>query len=114
MTIVWASRSPVSGQEVAEKLAESRANAYTTILTVLDRLREKGMVRRFREGRIYRYEAAVAEDEYAASLMTQVLDESANRSGALLRFADQLSEEETASLRAALGVIQHPDPGVLP
>lgn len=110
MAVVWSAGSAVSGHEVAAKLAEGRTIAYTTVLTVLDRLREKGMVTRFREGRIYRYEAAVREEEYAASLMTQALDRSANRSGALLHFAGQLTEDEAASLRAALGVARAAEP----
>lgn len=113
MKIVWAATSPVSGQEVADQLALSRPIAYTTVLTVLDRLREKGALTRHREGRIYRYEAAVTEVEYAASLMTQALDQSSNRSDALLHFAGQLSDEETASLRAALDHAQESDAGGL-
>lgn len=102
MQALWAAASPASGHEVAAQLTRSRPIAYTTVLTVLDRLREKQMVTRFRDGRVYRYETVITEVEYAASLMTQVLEQSTNRSDALLHFAGRLSEEEAATLRTAL------------
>jgi hypothetical protein len=51
----WSARSWLSGREVLERL-EDDSRAYTTVMTVLGRLVEKGLVERVAEGkgRVYR------------------------------------------------------------
>lgn len=102
MRVIWQTDRPVTGHEIADSLVPSKDLAYTTLLTILDRLREKGYLTRFRDGRAFRYQAVVSEEDYAASLMAQVLNAADNRSGALLRFAGSLDPAEAAALRAAL------------
>lgn len=51
--------TPASVQEIQEKLArEGSELAYTTVMTVLGRLHDKGVVSRTRDGRRYLYRAA--------------------------------------------------------
>ena len=59
MQLIWKSPGPVSVREVVEELNGSRRGqlAYTTVMTVMSRLAEKGALTRVREGRGYRYEA---------------------------------------------------------
>jgi predicted transcriptional regulator len=102
MRAVWRAEEPVTGHEIADALKGSKEIAYTTLLTVIDRLREKGYLTRTRDGRSYRYRAVMPEADYAASLMSQVLDASDNRSDALLSFAGKLEPAEAEALRAAL------------
>ena len=61
---------PATVGEVLEALnaATKRQLAYTTVLTILVRLGEKGYVNRTREGRLYRYAAAFPEDALAAEI----------------------------------------------
>jgi predicted transcriptional regulator len=63
MRLVWGSTGPVSVRDVVDKLNDRRRDelAYTTVMTVMTRLAEKGALTRVREGRGYRYEA-VAPD----------------------------------------------------
>lgn len=60
---LWASEGPTSVRDVLERLNEGRSKpyAYTTIMTVLSRLAEKGILSRRRRGRGYVYEAAVRD-----------------------------------------------------
>lgn len=102
MSAIWQTGTPLTGHDVLAALDATHNTAYTTVVTVLERLRDKGMLTRFRDGRSYRYQAAVTDEEYAASLMSQVLDGSSNRSAALLRFAGTLDDAEVTALRAAL------------
>lgn len=105
MEHVWAANAPVTVREVHEALAAERDLAYTTVMTVLDRLAKKGVVHRVRDGRAYRYQAASGKDQLVADLMREALDAAgspANREAALVRFVDQASAEETRALRAAL------------
>ena len=60
---VWAAEAPVSVRDVVERLNRRRRDglAYTTVMTVMTRLAEKGVLTRVREGRSYRYEAAAPD-----------------------------------------------------
>lgn len=102
MRVIWRANAPVTGHDIAAQLPPDRHIAYTTVITVVDRLRDKGLLTRFRDGRSFRYQAAITEEAYAANLMSQALNASDDRSKALLHFAGQLDPDEVAALRAAL------------
>ena len=63
MDVLWAAPGPMSVREVLARLNESRAEplAYTTAMTVLARLAEKGILARVRDGRGYVYAPAVSD-----------------------------------------------------
>lgn len=102
MRVVWERGEPVTIHELTDALNSQRSLAYTTVMTVTVRLYEKGWLTRVKEGRSFRYSAARGADYYTAELMGQVLDASADRASALLRFAGRLDPQEAAALREAL------------
>ncbi|MFC6064152.1 BlaI/MecI/CopY family transcriptional regulator [Streptomyces ochraceiscleroticus] len=103
MRIVWASSEPLNIQGIVDALnGEGRQLAYTTVMTVTERLRTKGWLERVKQGRSFRYSAVRTADDYSAGLMQQALDSSADRTSALLRFAGRLDASEAAALRQAL------------
>ena len=55
MDVLWVRRAPTSVRDVHEELARSRSIAYTTVMTVLDRLSKKGIVARSLDGRAWLY-----------------------------------------------------------
>lgn len=59
MEAVWAADKPVTVREVLAGLNGKRGNqlAYTTVMTVMSRLAEKGILKRHQEGRGYVYES---------------------------------------------------------
>ena len=59
MQVLW-DRGPSVVSEVKENLADDLA--YTTVLTILRTLEQKGYVKHAEEGRVHRYFAAVEED----------------------------------------------------
>jgi predicted transcriptional regulator len=59
MQVLW-EHGPSVVNEVKEKLADDLA--YTTVLTILRTLEQKGYVKHEEEGRVHRYFAAVRED----------------------------------------------------
>src|SRR5260370_9347549 len=63
MDVVWAAGAPVSVRDVMGRLNEGRAEplAYTTVMTVMGRLAEKGALARRQAGRGYVYEATAAD-----------------------------------------------------
>ena len=102
MQVVWAEGTPISVRNILTQLNRERSLAYTTVITVAERLRHKGVLTRVRQGRVFLYEAAVSSDAFSASLMRQVLDSADSRSAALLNFAGRLTADEAAALRQAL------------
>ncbi|MFB9546962.1 BlaI/MecI/CopY family transcriptional regulator, partial [Micromonospora sagamiensis] len=106
MDVLWDGASGdteggVTVREVADALA-ARELAYTTVMTVLDRLAGKGMVEREREGRAWRYRAAATREAHIAQLMLDALDLGGSRDAALVRFARSVTGTEADVLRAAL------------
>lgn len=111
MTRVWKWNRPVTVREVLEDLQQERSIAYTTVMTVLDNLHQKGWVRREAEGRAYRYEAVSTRAAYAAALMNDAWSQSDNPAAALVAFFGMMSEEQRQALRDAVRIAQGPDPG---
>lgn len=102
MDLLWTANRPVSVREVREILATRRPLAYTTVMTVMDTLHGKGWLLRDREGRAYIYRPASSREDYVAELMHDALSASADHAAALVRFTEQLNEEESTALRNAL------------
>jgi predicted transcriptional regulator len=59
MKAVWR-RPPITVRDVQELVRPSRHLAYTTVMTIMDRLRHKGFLTRKLDGRTHLYEPAVA------------------------------------------------------
>ncbi len=73
--------------------------AYTTVMTVLDRLWQKGFVARRRVGRAYAYRTRMTREEYLSTLVGQVFAASDDRRSVLLGFAREIDGEDLAELR---------------
>lgn len=103
LRVLWAAEEPLSGAEIQAVLPKPQP-AYTTVLTVLDRLSVKGEVVRSGDSvRRQRFSAARSEQRFTSEAMLAALSGSGDRQGALLRFAGDLDEEDAALLRRALG-----------
>ncbi|MFC9546094.1 BlaI/MecI/CopY family transcriptional regulator [Streptomyces sp. NPDC014603] len=109
MTRVWKWNRPVTVREVLEDLQKERSIAYTTVMTVLDNLHQKGWVRREAEGRAYRYEAVSTRAAYAAALMNDAWSQSDNAAAALVAFFGMMSEEQRQALTDAIRVVRIPE-----
>jgi predicted transcriptional regulator len=73
MQIVWQDeRSTV--KKIHRKLSQTREIAYTTVMTTMSRLAEKGVLKRHREGLAYVYTPAISEDDFVTMVVQQVLD----------------------------------------
>jgi len=106
MNVLWDAAAPLTVREVLDALGE-RDLAYTTIMTVLDRLGGKEMVRRERDGRAFRYAPALTRDAATSELLHAALDEAgADRTAALVHFARTVDPAEAQALRAALDEIE--------
>jgi predicted transcriptional regulator len=77
--------------------------AYTTVMTVLGRLVEKGLATRQRDGRAYSYTAIDDVAEQTARQMHRLLAARDDRAKVLARFVDELSVEDEQLLSELLG-----------
>lgn len=109
MECLWGhDQGSLSVRDVHTELANQREIAYTTVLTVLDRLAKKGLVLRERDGRSWQYRAASSRAELTAQSMRHTMEDvdSSDRQAALLHFLDGASTDEVADLRAALAEVE--------
>jgi predicted transcriptional regulator len=100
LTQLWILESPATPAEVLEALDADLA--YTTVMTILTRLADKGLVVRERRGRAYAYAPVVSEAELTAQRMHAVLEGSSDRRAALNGFVQSLSKRELTTLRSLL------------
>jgi predicted transcriptional regulator len=103
MEILW--EDPVREFTVRDVAAALPEYAYTTHATVLDRLVDKGLVRRRKEGRVVHFAAIGTGSMHSAVLMYQALTAGPDMNGTLVRFAETLSPSEAAVLRRALNTL---------
>lgn len=73
MTTLWSLRAGTV-REIRDTLAERRPRAYTTIMTIMDRLARKQIVTRQRIGRAWRYEANLSQHEARTHAVAQVVE----------------------------------------
>lgn len=108
MDHLWTLDHAATVREVHDALAASRELAYTTVMTVLDRLARKGMVEQQRSGRAYLYRPAMSRDQLTAEVMHEALDtvDDTDRAAVLVRFIDSASPDDAAALRAALAEVE--------
>jgi predicted transcriptional regulator len=103
MTVLWDATEPLTVRQVHEALSRDRDLAYTTVMTVLDRLAKKSVVVQQKADRAYRYAPAQSREEMTASVMLDALSATPDQDAALAYFVGQLSP---AALRAAIEAAQ--------
>ncbi|MEV1175945.1 BlaI/MecI/CopY family transcriptional regulator [Nonomuraea sp. NPDC049784] len=104
MDHMWAIREPASVRDVLEHLRKDRTLAYTTVMTVMDNLHTKRLLKRKPVGRAYIYETVSSKEAYTAEVMRESLARSGNRAATLVHFLERLTPEEASALEAALQV----------
>lgn len=107
MSALWNHAEPTTVRQVWSDLRPERDLAYNTVLTVVDNLYKKGWLRRERHGRAFRYQPLASRADYGGQLMRDAMAESGDPTGSLAGFVRQLSDDESAALRAALTAYEH-------
>jgi predicted transcriptional regulator len=102
LTTLWAADAPMTAGEVQAQLGDLAA---TTIITILNRLVDKGLVERKRAAgeRAHRYAATRERAEHAANRMYALLEPDVDHRAVLARFVGRLS---AADRRAVLDLLR--------
>ena len=101
MAALWAA-GQATVHEIRAELMPTRPLAYTTVMTVMDRLARKGVVEREKRGRAHLYRPAVSQEAVSERALQQLVERFFNGSfEALLRHLE--NGGRGASVNAALG-----------
>src|SRR5262249_54885741 len=101
LAALWAADRPLTPAEVQEQVGGDLA--YTTVMTALARLYEKGAVKREEIGRAFAHPPILDEPGIAAAQMRELLGKGEERGAVLARFVGSLTEEEEEMLVELLG-----------
>jgi predicted transcriptional regulator len=96
LAVLWQRHEPASAEQVRQQLEGPLA--YTTVVTILSRLHEKGVVTREKQGRSFTYSPVDDEPGLAARRMRAVLDSEDDRDSVLARFVSNLPARDEQAL----------------
>lgn len=114
MKVVWKG-DWVAVRDVYERLRLERSIAYTTVMTVMGRLHDKGMLERRQEGRSYLYQAKQTRLQVAGGFMRKLLERlfdgrKADAMAALLESSDKLDDAELGEIKKQLAELERREP----
>lgn len=109
LAALWAAGAPLTPAAVQSEIGGELA--YTTVMTILNRLHDKGVVTRERRGKAYAYAPVLERAEHAAAQMRAALDTSGDRPAALSRFLSALPPDDATVVRDLLGHGTPPERG---
>lgn len=99
--ILRSASGPLTPGDVRERITAGQELSYSTIVTIMSRLHDKGLLARQRSGRGFAY-TALDEASVAASRMRLALGSEANHDAVLSRFVSGLSGRDARLLRSLL------------
>ena len=73
LEVLWSSSCALSVRDVLARVRRKPALAYTTVLTVLDRLHDKGLVVREKQGKAFHYAASMSREAWFGQRAAQAL-----------------------------------------
>jgi len=94
MKVVW-TKGQATVHEVKEALGRGRKPAYTTVLTTMRNLEQKGYLKHTTEGRTYLYRPAVEKESVTQNLLGDLMDRLFE--GSPVRLVNHLLDCETMS-----------------
>ena len=104
LAALWAADEALTPAAVQKELGGELA--YTTVMTALTRLHEKGVVSREKVGRAYTYTAVLDQPGIAAARMRDLLESGEDRKAVLARFVGSLSDEDERALMELLRTVR--------
>ena len=102
MEVFWRDDADKRVRDVLEGLDAEREPAYTTVMTVMDNLYQKGWLGRDRRGRAYWSHSLKSREQTVSDALRAVLADAGDPSGALLHFVRHASDEDSAALAQGL------------
>lgn len=94
MDVLWR-QADLTVSEVEQRLQKKREIAHTTVLTTLDRMHQKGLLRREKHGKAFVYAPRFSKEEFERGVAEEVMGALLSRSSdlALSAFVDLVGED---------------------
>jgi len=99
MKLVWKNER-ATVREIYDRLRLEKKLAYTTVMTIMTRLAEKGLLNKEPLGNAFVYTPTISETEFADRVVTEVLDGLLDEFAepAISHIVDKLGSEDMSSL----------------
>lgn len=112
MEQLWSLEEASTG-EVQQRIALRREIAYTTVITTLNRLFDKGLLLRRRQGKVYLYKPRYSRSELESRIVREALGELLDRfpDAVAAFFAGGCDAEGRRQLEALRHRLAPPNPG---
>jgi predicted transcriptional regulator len=108
MEAIWA-RGRATVHDVHQRLAAAdRELAYTTVMTVMSRLSDKGLLTKRKDGAAYVYRPAASKEEFTSRTVGTVLSELLDdfTAPAMSQFLELVGEQDEALIEALAKAIE--------
>ena len=112
MDVVWENSSPVTVREVLQRISKKRKVAYTTIMTIMTRLADKGLLNRKSDGgKAYAYQAVYSREKFLSNVSKQIIKNFISIFGqaAIAHFAEEIEKIPADKRRKLLKMLKSSD-----
>lgn len=94
MEVVWANKQPITVRKVFDTINAKRNIAYTTVMTIMGRLADKGYLKREICDKAHTYKATYSKDKFLQKISRQIINNLLLRFGdtALAHFTEELEK----------------------
>jgi predicted transcriptional regulator len=109
MEIMWQDSQFHCVRFVTEKLQKKRRIAYTTVMTIMTRLFEKGLLKRRLIGKSYEYRSRVPKDTFVKRMTHQLVRNFISSFGesAIAHFAEELENIPASKKKKLLAALKN-------
>lgn len=108
MELVWEWDAAFSVADIHKQLEGRRQIAYTTVMTTVSRLFDKGLLSRYKEGRRYIYNAKMSRQAFIEATTKQVMESlpKVGKDAAVAYLVEQIAEADEDELDRLETLIQ--------
>ena len=111
MEIVWLDNKPISVRDVTQLLQKKRKIAYTTVMTIMGRLVDKGLLKRTTLGKAYCYQATYSKDKFLTKVSKQIIKNFVSNFGesAVANFTQEIAKISPTKRQELIKLLKEAD-----
>jgi predicted transcriptional regulator len=108
MRTMWDLARPVAARTVHERVLAEHSVAIHTVITVLNKLVDKGLLRREKRGELLHYEECLSEEEFRTQASRRLMEGilSFGPEAVTASFVDVLADRDPAQLAALARLVE--------
>ena len=108
MEVIWEAENPLSVGDIVKVLIKKRNIAYTTVMTIMGRLVEKGILTRKPHGKAYLYSPIYTKDAFLTRVSQQIIKNFVSSFGktAIAHFAEEIENMKPSRKRGLMKLLK--------